>query len=72
MREHALAPAENQSVEALATTGLFLIFTSVIAVAVFLASWSASDTAMAALSGTIAALSFVLSMVCFAVQSRDN
>lgn len=72
MREHALAPADDPSVEALATTGLFLIVTAVIAVAVCLASWGASDTPLAALSGAIASLSFVSSLVCFAVQSRED
>jgi hypothetical protein len=72
MRERALAPAENPTAEALATTGLFLIFTAIIAVAVCLSSWGAADAPLAAAAGVIAALTFTASLVCFGVQSRDE
>jgi hypothetical protein len=71
MRERAIAPADSPTAEAVATTGLFLIFTAVIAVAVCVASWGAADTPLAALSGVIASFSFVASLVCFAVQSNE-
>lgn len=72
MSERALAPAESSNAEAVATAGLFLIFAAIIAVAVCLASWGASDAPLAALSGVIATLSFVASLVCFWVQSKDQ
>ncbi|KUH80317.1 MULTISPECIES: hypothetical protein [unclassified Mycobacterium] len=72
MRERAIAPADDPTAEAIATTGLFLIITAVIAVAVSLASWGAADAAMAAAAGAIATLSFAASLVCFAIQSRDG
>ena len=73
MQERAIAPAaENPAAEAVATTGLFLIFTAIIAVAVCLASWGAADAPLAALSGVIAAFSFTASLVCFGFQSREQ
>lgn len=72
MRERVLAPADNPAAEALATTGLFLIFTAIIAVAVGLASWGASDAPLAATAGVVAVFSFTASLVCFGKQSRDD
>ncbi|AMO62661.1 Uncharacterised protein [Mycolicibacterium phlei] len=72
MSEPVLAPADPPTTEALATTGLLLIVTAVIAVALCLASWSVSDTLLAATSGIIAALSFAISMVLFVTQSRQD
>ncbi|RAV08372.1 hypothetical protein DQP55_19490 [Mycolicibacterium sp. GF69] len=72
MRERALAPAENPTAEAIATTGLFLIFTAIIAVAVSLASWGAADAPVAAAAGVVAVFSFVASLICFGIQSRDG
>lgn len=72
MRERALALVESSNAEAVATTGLFLIFTAIIAVAVCLASWGAADAPLAALSGAVAMFSFVASLVCFGVQSKDQ
>ncbi|OBB71992.1 Uncharacterised protein [Mycolicibacterium flavescens] len=72
MREHALAPADDPSAEAIATTGLFLIFTAIIAVAVSLSSWGASDAPLAAVAGAVAAISFTASLVCFGKQSADD
>lgn len=72
MRERAIAPAENPTAEAIATMGLFLIFTAIIAVAVSLASWGAADAPVAAASGATAIVSFAASLVCFGIQSRDG
>ncbi|KUI11439.1 hypothetical protein AU193_12440 [Mycobacterium sp. GA-1285] len=72
MRERALAPADSPAAEAVATTGLFLIFTAIIAVAVSVASWGASDTPLAAAAGLVAAFSFAASLVCFGKQSADD
>lgn len=72
MRERALAPADNPAAEAIATTGLFLIFTAIIAVAVAVASWGASDAPLAAAAGVVAASSFTASLICFGKQSRDD
>lgn len=58
--------------EAVATTGLFLIFTAVIAGAVGLASWGAADAAFAVTAGIVAFVSFAGSLVCFAAQAEDR
>ena len=72
MRESAITTAESSAAEAVATTGLFLIFTAIIAVALCLASWGAADGPLAAVSGAIAAFSFTASLVCFGMQSREQ
>jgi hypothetical protein len=72
MRERAIAQADDPTAEAVATTGLFLIFTAIIAVAVCLANWGAADAPLAAVSGVIATFSFAASLICFAMQSRDQ
>ena len=56
--------------EAIATTGLFLNIASVIAIAVSLASWGASDAVVAAVAGVTAVLAFVGSLVCFGKAGR--
>ena len=56
----------------IATTGLFLNFTAVIAFAVCLASWGTSDAALAAAAGIVAILTFIASIVCFGLQSGDR
>ena len=61
-----LALSDDGMAEAIATTGLFLNFIAVIAVAVCLASWGASDAAVVAL------LSFAASIVCFRAQAGDQ
>ncbi len=58
--------------EAIATTGLFLNIASVIAIAVSLASWGASDAVVAAIAGVTAVLAFVGSLVCFGKQAEDR
>jgi hypothetical protein len=58
--------------EAVATTGLFLIFTAVIAGAVGLASWGAADAAYAITAGIVTFVSFVASLVCFGVQAEER
>lgn len=72
MRESAIAPADNPATEAVATTGLFLLFTAVIAIVVCVASWGAADAPLAALSGVIASFSFATSLICFGMQSKEE
>jgi hypothetical protein len=64
--------SDKPASEAIATTGLFLNIASVIAIAVSLASWGASDTAIASIAGVTAALAFVGSLVCFGAQAEDR
>ena len=58
--------------EAIATTGLFLNFIAVIAVAVCLASWGASHVTTAAMAGAVAAVSFAASIACFRAQADED
>jgi hypothetical protein len=67
-----LAPSDQPASEAIATTGLFLNIASVIALAVSLASWGASDAVIASLAGVTAVLAFVGSLICFAKQAEDD
>jgi uncharacterized protein (UPF0212 family) len=64
--------SDDGMAEAIATTGLFLNFIAVIAVAVCLASWGGSHTAMAFLAGTVALVSFTASIACFRAQADDH
>jgi hypothetical protein len=66
------APADDQASEALATTGLFLNFAAVIAIAVSLASWSSSEAIPAAVASIAAVLTFPASIVCFRLQADDR
>lgn len=66
------ASADAPVSEALATTGLFLNLASVIALAVCLASWSASDAVWAAAAGVAALLTFAASLVCFSKRAEDR
>jgi hypothetical protein len=70
--DERLAPSDQPASEAIATTGLFLNIASVIALAVSLASWGASDTVIASLAGVTAVLAFVGSLICFAKQAEDD
>jgi hypothetical protein len=70
--DERLAPSDQPASEAIATTGLFLNIASVIALAVSLASWGASDAVIASLAGATAVLAFVGSLICFAKQAEDN
>jgi F0F1-type ATP synthase assembly protein I len=65
------APVDDQASEAVATTGLFLNFAAVIAIAVSFASWSASEAPLAAVAGVAAVLAFAASIVCFRLQADD-
>jgi hypothetical protein len=58
--------------EAVATTGLFLIMTAVIALAVALASWTMAEPLFAALAGAVALLSFSASIFCFKAQAVES
>jgi F0F1-type ATP synthase assembly protein I len=64
--------SDDGKAEAIATTGLFLNFVAVIAIAVCLASWGGSHAAMAALSGVVAVISFAASIACFRAQADDH
>ncbi len=66
------ASTDAPASEAMATTGLFLNFASVIAITVSLASWGASDVVIATVAGVAALLTFVLSLVCFGKQADDR
>ena len=66
------APSDKPASEAIATAGLFLNIASVIAIAVSLASWGASDAAIAAAAGATAVLAFVGSLICFSKQAEDR
>jgi hypothetical protein len=70
--DERLAPSDQPASEAIATTGLFLNIASVIALAVSLASWGASDVVIASLAGVTAVLAFVGSLICFAKQAEDD
>ncbi len=70
--DERLALSDKPTSEAIATTGLFLNIASVIAIAVSLASWGASDTLIASIAGVTAVLAFVGSLVCFGAQAEDR
>lgn len=63
--------SDDPFTEAVATTGLFLIITAIIAVAFALASWGTSEIVMAAVAGVLAVLSFAAAIVCFKSQATD-
>jgi hypothetical protein len=63
--------SEEGMAEAIATTGLFLNFIAVIAIAVCLASWGASHVTTATLAGAVAVVSFAASIACFRAQADD-
>ncbi|MBO0679926.1 hypothetical protein JRC04_20855 [Mycolicibacterium sp. S2-37] len=71
MGERVKAPAGATS-EAVATTGLFAIFTAVIALAVCLAALGSADVITAVAAGIVAGLSFATSILCFSMQARDR
>jgi hypothetical protein len=64
--------SEDGRAEAIATTGLFLNFTAVIAVAICLANWGTSNVAFAAAAGIVAVLSFTASIACFRAQAENQ
>jgi hypothetical protein len=70
--DERLAPSDQPASEAIATTGLFLNIASVIAIAVSLASWGASDAVIASIAGVTAVTAFVGSLICFAKQAEDR
>lgn len=57
--------------ETVATTGLFLIITSIIALAFALASWGLSENLIALFAGAVALVSFTASILCFKNQATD-
>ncbi len=70
MGEHASRSTGDSAAEAIATVGLFLILSAVVATAICLASWAATDASLAALTGVIALAGFATSFVCFGVQAN--
>jgi hypothetical protein len=64
--------SDDGTTEAIASAGLFLIFTAVIALVVGLASWGASDLVLASVAGAIAVSSFAGSIVCFRTQADER
>ena len=70
--DERLAPSDKPASEAIATTGLFLNIASVIALAVSLASWGASDAVLATGAGVTAVRAFVGSLICFGKQAEDR
>lgn len=58
--------------EAVATTGLFLIITAIIAIVVALASWGADEPLIAAVSGCAALVGFAASIMCFKAESIER
>ncbi|WP_422743732.1 hypothetical protein ACN27E_18800 [Mycobacterium sp. WMMD1722] len=71
MGERVNAPGDATT-EAVATTGLFSLFTAIIAVAVCLAGIGSSDVIASAVAGVVAVASFVASIVCFSMQARER
>ncbi|MDZ4236442.1 MAG: hypothetical protein U1C73_22415 [Dietzia sp.] len=58
--------------EAVATTGLFLLITAIIAVVVAFASWGADEPLMAAVAGIAATVGFAASIMCFKSEATDR
>ncbi len=59
--------------EAVATTGLFLIITAIIAVVVAFASWGGADEPLiAAVAGIAALVGFAASIMCFKSEAPDR
>ncbi len=68
MAQHT-RPSDDRFGETLATTGLFLAMTAVIALAVSLASWGTVATSIGALCAVVALISFATSISCFRAQA---
>jgi hypothetical protein len=64
--------SDEGKAEAIATVGLFLIFTAVIAVAFCVASWGAGNGEVAAIAGVAALFSFAGSIRCFIAQADET
>jgi len=64
--------SDDGKAEAIATVGLFLMFSAVISVAVCLASWGDGHGALAATAGLIALFSFAGSIRCFSAQAEET
>lgn len=68
MAQHT-RPSDDPFGETLATTGLFLTMTAVIALAVSLASWGTGATLIGVLCAAVALISFATSISCFRAQA---
>ncbi|MGQ9407603.1 hypothetical protein [Mycolicibacterium gilvum] len=70
--EVAATSSDDPFNETVATTGLFLIVTSIISLAFALASWGMSETLIAAFAGAVALVSFTSSILCFMTQASES
>ena len=70
MAERA-AGSDDPFNETVATTGLFLLITAIIALAFALASWTMAETVIGAFAGAVALLSFVASIRCLKAQASE-
>jgi uncharacterized membrane protein HdeD (DUF308 family) len=64
--------SDRPASEAVSTAGLFLNIAAVIALVMCLGALAASQFAAVAVSGTLAVVSFGISLVCFAVDERRS
>jgi len=67
-----MSTAVESGSEAIATTGLFLNIASVIALAMSLAGFGASNAGFAVAAGVSAVVTFVASLLCFRAQADDR
>ncbi|MGV0794450.1 hypothetical protein [Mycolicibacterium sp. XJ1819] len=58
--------------DAIATVGLFLTFTAIIASAICAAGWGLSDAYLGTVAGVIAVFSFSASIICFRAQATER
>ena len=70
-RAEGIPGSDDPFNETVATTGLFLIITAIIALAFALASWGLSENLIALFAGAIAVVSFTASILCFMNQATD-
>jgi membrane protein implicated in regulation of membrane protease activity len=64
--------SKDGTAEAIATTGLFLIISAVIALVVALGNWSAANATTATLAGAFAVFCFAGSLTCFRAQAKED
>ncbi|MCG5432023.1 hypothetical protein LV457_06925 [Mycobacterium sp. MYCO198283] len=71
MTDRVPAAAEFTRGDTVATAGLLLMMTAVIAFAIALGAFGAADVTAAALAGGVAVLTFVASLQCFRAQAEE-
>lgn len=64
--------SENGVADAIATVGLFLTFTAIIASVICAAGWGLADAYLGTVAGVIAVVSFAAGMGCFRAQARER